>query len=354
METMGFLTVQEGGINVEQWKKLLLDQGYTEDEINQAYNTVSQQAGGLGLSMSQVDPRYFASQATGQPYINDETLAKIRQMHPARQQAPVAAPPMQFAEAIKRAKSMVGPLYDVESQKRIQSATRNMLSRGVYGQPFSGRIVSQQLAPLEAQRNAQIAQVAQSIVDSAQQRALQERQMGFNEWQAKQMLDLQRGQFAHTKEQTEFDRFVSALQLASGRRAEDFGREQFDYEKRYKDAQLELDRRRVDIADREPTAPPPSPKETYINSIYQKLLDGQQLTAEEKAIIGLSSGKSLRQLAIEIAQKDWQSWAAAETLEQREALIAQYEALLAGQMQASGDPQDELMKYLREEGYLKD
>ena len=316
---------------MEQWKKLLLDQGYTEDEITQAYNTVSQQAGGLGLSMNQVDPRYFASQATGQPYINDDTIAKLRQLSPVRQPATVSAPTPSFAEALKRAKAQVNPLYDVESKNRIQSATSNMLSRGVYGQPFSGRVAAQHLAPLEAQRNAQIQQVAQSIVDSAQQRALQERQMGFNEWQSKQALDLQRGQFAHTKEQSEFDRFVQALQLASGRRAEDFGREQFDYEKQYKDALLDLDRQRLAAANRPTPAAPRTTKQQYEDAIYGKLLSGQPLTPDEKAIIGLppEASNDLLYQATRLAQTD-PNWLGSDA-STRQALLQQYIGYLTGQ-----------------------
>jgi hypothetical protein len=329
---------------VEKWKKILLDQGYTEDEINQAYNTVSQQAGGLGLSMSQVDPRYFASQATGQPYINDDTIAKLRQLSPVRQPMAVAAPTPSFAEALKRAKAQINPLFDVESQNRIQSATNNMLSRGVYGQPFSGRVVAQHLAPLEAQRNAQIAQVAQSIVDSAQQRALQERQLGFNEWQAKQMLDLQRGQFAHTKEQAEFDRFVQALQLASGRRAEDFERERFDYEKQYKDAQLALERQRLAAA----TTPTTSAKETYINSIYQKLLDGVTLTNDEKAIIGLQGDQNdLMDRVLEKVQNDPEFRVG---LIDFNTAVARYISILLGQIPTQPTVDDDI----RSEGWFKE
>lgn len=329
---------------MEKWKKILLDQGYTEDEINQAYNTVSQQAGGLGLSMSQVDPRYFASQATGQPYINDDTIAKLRQLSPVRQPMAVAAPTPSFAEALKRAKAQINPLFDVESQNRIQSATNNMLSRGVYGQPFSGRVVAQHLAPLEAQRNAQIAQVAQSIVDSAQQRALQERQLGFNEWQAKQMLDLQRGQFAHTKEQAEFDRFVQALQLASGRRAEDFERERFDYEKQYKDAQLALERQRLAAA----TTPTTSAKETYINSIYQKLLDGVTLTNDEKAIIGLQGDQNdLMDRVLEKVQNDPEFRVG---LIDFNTAVARYISILLGQIPTQPTVDDDI----RSEGWFKE
>jgi hypothetical protein len=334
---------------VEKWKKILLDQGYTEDEINQAYNTVSQQAGGLGLSMSQVDPRYFASQATGQPYINDDTIAKLRQLSPVRQPMAVAAPTPSFAEALKRAKAQINPLFDVESQNRIQSATNNMLSRGVYGQPFSGRVVAQHLAPLEAQRNAQIAQVAQSIVDSAQQRALQERQLGFNEWQAKQMLDLQRGQFAHTKEQAEFDRFVQALQLASGRRAEDFERERFDYEKQYKDAQLALERQRLAAANAPTPVPPRTPEQQYKDSIYGKLMSGQPLTADERAIIGLQGDQNdLLYQATKLAQSDIK-WTIADTVE-RQALVQWYIDILLGRTPAQPTVDDDI----RSEGWLKE
>ncbi len=90
-------------------------------------------------------------------------------------------------EAIMRAESQLDPLYDQSLNKVLKDLAVDQIGRGFFGQLPASVITAEAAANIENLRNAEIAQLAQSIVDASYEDAYRQEQLALD--RSNQMLN---------------------------------------------------------------------------------------------------------------------------------------------------------------------
>lgn len=90
-------------------------------------------------------------------------------------------------EALMRAEGQLDPLYDQSLNKVLRDLAADQISRGFFGQLPASVITAEAAANIENLRNAEIAQLAQSLIDSSYDEAYRQEQLALD--RSNQMLN---------------------------------------------------------------------------------------------------------------------------------------------------------------------
>ena len=159
-------------------------------------------------------------------------------------------PSVDFTEALQRARDVLDPLYDQSRRSMTRDIQRDFISRGMFGQPDSGGIAAQRLAPLEASRVSDIAKLAQSIEQTAKEQAMRQQETAFGQQMAQQQFGLQESQLSRQREQDKIQNIMNALNLQRQMTESEAGltgmyQGQPTWERQYQEQQLNLERTRA-------------------------------------------------------------------------------------------------------------
>lgn len=321
--------------------------------LTQALANAQQQASGLGISASNVDPTYAQAMASGQGQSYTDYLISLAKQNAAsnrasttptiQQYTPSQRTTMTLAQALGQARGELSPVYQQDVADITQQTAYDMIRRGAYGQPDSGETVAQAIAPRQAQYTSSISQLARALMEADRSAALQEQQQEYQAWSGNTNLALalqqaqrsalesdraasfQREQFGYTKEQDALANALTREQFEYGKAQDDMAntlaQSQFDWTKSYQQQQLNLASQPQAVA----------PKSAWEDTLYNKLLSGQELTDFEKTYLKVDT-RTLRDRAITVAQDDmsYQQAAIGGDVAKMETIVQQYMQLIQG------------------------
>jgi hypothetical protein len=137
-------------------------------------NSLSNILGGLNSpNMKNLIYQELMSQINKPTPTVEEMFAQLEPMLPELESTPV----LDYEQAMLQAQGQINPLYNIATKDLLNKLARDQISRGFYGQMPGDAITQEAVATLEAQKNAQIAELANSLVGQSQQNALSRDQL---------------------------------------------------------------------------------------------------------------------------------------------------------------------------------
>ena len=118
--------------------------------------------------------------AMNRPIDEDDILSKFDSRFPM----PKATPTLSYGEAQSRAQGQINPLYQQNLKDTLAAVDKDSIRRGFFGQMPAAAYKGDTAARLEAAKNAQIAQLANSMVGQSEEAARAQQALGLQQWQA--------------------------------------------------------------------------------------------------------------------------------------------------------------------------